>query len=385
MRDKAQHHARRKMQSSQYSQQSILANEAHIAEETDVLVRRIVDAAQKSETGTVDVYNFCALFSLEVILKVSFDRDCVDSEQEEPQNSLSQTLLDAMDATALLLPGALPFLRPLCTAGIGRYLPGIVGKASRQFDVWVELTHTILRDFAQKEKNLNRDQRFLATPFFTNTDEFLGRSMTEEEAVEEAMGLMFAGSRTTSTTLAYLIYCLASAEDIQSQLREELQALGEDPTISNVKDLPLLNAVIKETMRLHPTIFSTLPRVLDSPICIGDFVLPKDTEIGMQNYVHHRDPKVFPQPDEFLPNRWLHNNSNGEMNDAFTPFSLGPRNCIGQNLARVELLLATSRIFRNLKIKLADTKSSEDDMEMKDVFIILPKGQKLLVKVEVVV
>lgn len=351
----------------------MLTHQARIANLADVLVRRILQTARESNGGnTVDVYNFCVLFSVEVILKVALDRDCQGSGHD-----LSQRLLNAMDASALLLPGAFPFLRPLGAVGIGRHMLGIFGNAFRQFELWIEMTTALLREFRQQENALDSTQRFLVTPLLMNIDDFLGRGLDENEIVEETLSLLFAGSRTTSTTLTYLIYALASAQDIQVQLRDELLATGEN--LSDIKDLPLLNAIIKETMRLYPTIISTLPRVLDTPIVAGDHVLPKDTNIGMQNYVHHRDPKVFPQPDDFLPHRWLGDNS--DMNDALTPFSLGPRNCIGQNLARAELYLATSKIFRTMKVKLADTMRVED-MAMQDVFIGIPKGQKLVIKVE---
>jgi cytochrome P450 len=120
--------------------------------------------------------------------------------------------------------------------------------------------------------------------------------------------------------------------------------------------------------------------MLDVPIDVGGVVLPIGTEAGMQNYIHHRDPSVFPQPDEFVPDRWLQESK--DMNTALTPFSVGPRNCIGQNLARAELYLATSKIFRSLKLALHSDMAAPD-MEMEDRFNIAPKGRKLIVDVEV--
>ncbi len=100
-------------------------------------------------------------------------------------------------------------------------------------------------------------------------------------------------------------------------------------------------------MRLYPTNITTLPRVLDRYLMVGKHVLPTGTFVGMQNYVHHRDAGLFPHPDEFLPDRWLKADTKvKDMEATLTPFSLGPRSCIGQNLARAELYLATSKIFR---------------------------------------
>jgi cytochrome P450 len=111
-------------------------------------------------------------------------------------------------------------------------------------------------------------KRFIATSLLLNEDTFLGRQLSEDEAVEEAMGITFAGSGTTSTTLLYLLYNRSRPENLQFQLklREERRSVGE--SLNEVKDLTYLNAVIKETMRLNSTIISTLPRVLEVPIIV---------------------------------------------------------------------------------------------------------------------
>ena len=101
----------------------------------------------------------------------------------------------------------------------------------------------------------------------------------------------------------------------------------------------------------------------------------------MQNYVHHRDPTLFPEPDRFIPERWL-DGSVGDMNNALTPFSVGSRNCIGQTLAKAELYLAVSKIFRQLRISL-NTTMTDWDMVMEDRFNIAPKGRRLLLDIDV--
>ena len=180
--------------------------------------------------------------------------------------------------------------------------------------------------------------RLNKTPLLLSEDGYLGRKLHRIEIVEDLMEITFAGSGTTSTTLTYLPHRLAKHPEHRGRLRKELQMVGS--SLNEVKTLPFLNAVIKETMRLHPTIISTLPRVLDRPLTVGEHVLPKGTEVGMQNYVHHQDANVY-------PDRWLGEDSHiKNMDAALTPFSLGPRNCIGQNLAGAELYLATSRIAK---------------------------------------
>ncbi len=375
------HSARRKLQNPVFSQQAVLENESFIAEKADVLVRRMINAdsnnAQSKTNTTADVFLLDGLFSLEVILKCAFNRHYGDSPAGD-----SLTYLRAMDSSAvgIQVRAALPFI----TRAVGRHIPGFVGRSYRGWDLWETMTRTLVEGFQANEAAHDTRQRFMATPAIVNEDSFLGRKLSQPELIDEMMSIAFAGSGTTSTTLTYLMWSLAQDPVRQERLREELDAVGEKAGLSELQDLPFLNAVIKETFRLYPTIISTLPRVLEQPLTVDKYVLPKGTFVGMQNYVHHRDAKLFAHPDEFWPERWLdaHGARVKDMNAALTPFSLGPRNCIGQNLARAELYIATSKVFRKLRLSVNGAMTMWD-MEMEDRFNIAPKGRRCLLDVEV--
>lgn len=364
------------MQNPAYSQQAILENESFISEKADVLVRRMIGSAKTPRSGkpTADVFLLDGLFSLEVILKCAFNRHYGDSPAGD-----SLTYLKSMDSSAVAIQvrAALPFI----TRSIGVRFPGSIGKSYRGWDLWESMTKELVLQFQKNEMLTDTRQRFMATPVIMSQDTFLGRRLTQTELIDELMAVAFAGSGTTSTTLTYTMYSLAKDTKRQQRLREELQGAGT--SYNEVKDLPFLNAVIKETMRLYPTIISTLPRVLEQPLSVDKYVLPEGTFVGMQNYVHHRDATLYPHPDEWWPERWDVDEAKAkDMNAALTPFSLGPRNCIGQNLARVELYLAVSRIFRKLRLTV-NPAMTEWDMEMEDRFNIAPKGRKCLLDVEV--
>ena len=364
------------MQNPAYSQQAILENESFIAEKADVLVRRMMTSGKDLQSGktTADVFLLDGLFSLEVILKCAFNRHYGDSPAGD-----SLTYLKSMDSSAVAIQvrAALPFI----TRSIGIHIPGFIGKSYRGWDLWESMTKELIQQFQKNEDAEETRQRFMATTVNENEDACLGRKLTQIELIDELMAVAFAGSGTTSTTLTYLLYSLAWDTKRQERLREELQGAGE--SYNELKDLPFLNAVIKETMRVYPTIISTLPRVLEQPLSVDKFVLPEGTFVGMQNYVHHRDATLYPHPEEWWPERWLTEETKAkDMNAALTPFSLGPRNCIGQNLARAELYLATSKIFRMLRLTI-NTAMTEWDMEMEDRFNIAPKGRKCLLNVEV--
>lgn len=373
MTNQAQHSARRKIQNRPYSQQAINENEGLIS----TLAKRLTDRilAVSRESRNADVFPICGLFSLEVICQVAFNTDIAETSEDNAYN-----FLRAMDDSAKMLPirAAMPFLN----IAIGKHIPGFIGHTFRQFENWIGMTRHLYRQFSIKSEE-DKTERYLATPLLQAQDEFLGRSLTEDEAVEEAMGIAFAGSGTTSTTLVYLLWNLSRPENQhhQARLREELRSA--EPALKNLKHLPFLNAVIKETMRLNPTIISTLPRVVGTEIAIPgtDIVLPQGTKVGMQNYVHHRDSEVYPSPHTFNPDRWLGLGSTSLQEKFLTPFSVGSRNCIGQNLAWAELYLCTSSIFRRLELS-ATEETTAADMEMEDRFNISPRLKRLVLQVQ---
>lgn len=373
IRNKEAHKARRKLQNHSYSQQTVLRNEDFIGEKADILVQRIIRAAKESPSGrTSDVFTLNGLFSLEVILKCAFNRSYGDSPDGD-----SLTLLNMMERSSVAFATcvALPFI----TRKNGHLIPGVIGQAFKQWALWEAVTKGLLDQFIHGEVKEDTDHmRYMATAMVSNTDVYLGRKLTTDEALEELMGLTFAGSGTTSTLLSYLLWCLAKDTRTQDKLREEI--LGAGTTLNELQHLPLLNAVIKETHRVYPSFMGFLPRTLDHSITIGKYKLPKSITVSMASFVHQRDQDLFFDPDSWWPERWKFDTK--DMNAALTPFSIGVRNCIGQNLANAELYLATSKIIRKLKLRLSE-EMTDLDMEMEDRGPTIPKGRRLLLDIEV--
>ena len=150
-RDKAQHAARRKMQSQPYSQQAINENEALILQMAGRLSQRILDGAGASPSGTIDVYPFCGLFSFEVICKTGFNKDVSANSSDE-----GFLFLKAMDDSAKLLPinAAFPFLKKF---GLGQYVPGFIGHTFRRFSLWERLTRELYWGFQIIRREIARN------------------------------------------------------------------------------------------------------------------------------------------------------------------------------------------------------------------------------------
>jgi cytochrome P450 len=171
-----------------------------------------------------------------------------------------------------------------------------------------------------------------------------GSGMTDKQLREEAMTLYLAGHETTSLTLTWTWYLLATHPDAEAKLVEEWQRVlgGRSPTPDDLHNLPYTDAVISEAMRVYPPVY-LIGREATRDLELGGYRVRKGTTVFMSQWVSHRDPRYFPDPEAFRPERWLDGLAKRIPKYAYYPFGGGPRVCIGNTFALMEgaILLAT--------------------------------------------
>ena len=188
--------------------------------------------------------------------------------------------------------------------------------------------------------------------------------------------LIIAGSDTTATTLTFLMYHMAINPLLGKKLCEELAAHeiydSDSISVNNVRDLPYLNALIRETLRLHPPVPSVLVR--DTPpegIQFGDIALPGGIQVSTPNYSIQRDPRAFVQPDEFIPERWSTRPELILNRNAFFPFSIGAFACVGKQLAYNEMRTVAASLTLSFEVRLAEGEDGNDLLNNTvDVFVV---------------
>ena len=170
---------------------------------------------------------------------------------------------------------------------------------------------------------------------------------------DEAMVILVAGSETTASTLAAIMYHLLADRALLSRLKDELASAMPDPNqlpvASKLDGLSLLNGIIQETLRLYPGATHRQDRVCPDEDLIyqsangPQYVIPKGTAIGMTAPIINRHPDIYDRPNDFIPERYI---KNPELRKYNMSFSKGGRQCIGINLAYQELQSFTAGIFR---------------------------------------
>lgn len=171
-----------------------------------------------------------------------------------------------------------------------------------------------------------------------------GNGMTDVQVRDQTMTLIAAGHETTSNALAWTLYLLSEHSAVRQQLLAELATVlaGRTPTLDDLPRLPYLDGVLNESMRLYPPAW-VISRTALEPFERDGYAFPAGTRVLFSQWVIHRLPEVWGDPEQFRPERWDPENGQKPAPGAYFPFGGGPRMCIGMPFAQLEmrLLLAT--------------------------------------------
>jgi cytochrome P450 len=185
-------------------------------------------------------------------------------------------------------------------------------------------------------------------------DEEDGSSMTNEQLRDEAMTIFLAGHETTANALAWTFYLLGENPQIAAKVTEELDRVlgGRLPTLADLKALPYLAMVFKETLRLYPPA-PGLARQPIEDVELGGHRIPVDATVSVSIWALHRNPRLWADPLKFDPERFNATNEPLIPKYAYLPFGGGPRVCIGNMFAEMEALLVLATILSRYTLETA--------------------------------
>jgi len=180
-----------------------------------------------------------------------------------------------------------------------------------------------------------------------------GTRMSDQQLRDEAMTLYLAGAETTALTLTWTWYLLSQHAQAERKLVDEWRRVlsGRPPSAGDLADLPYTAAVIHEAMRLYPPVY-VIGREATTELELGGYRVKRGYTVLMSQWVNHRDPKYFPDPERFSPERWENGLLARLPKFAYYPFGGGQRLCIGSHFATMEAIILLATIGQKYRFTL---------------------------------
>ncbi|MDR7335549.1 cytochrome P450 [Roseateles asaccharophilus] len=233
------------------------------------------------------------------------------------------------------------------------WLP-LPGKAAKRHAE--RLLHGLLRRHIDSRRSDDASRGDLLGMLLALRDEATGEALSPQEVYDQCMVSFQAGHETSATALLWWSWLLATHPDVQQRVRAEVDAVlqGRVPTADDATALPWLSATLKEAMRLYPPVAALLTRRLTRDITLAGVHLPARTLVRVTPWLLHRDPRWWPEePLAFKPERFLGDAAHAIPRGAYIPFGLGPRVCLGQHFAVLEMTLIAALLLQRFELAAA--------------------------------
>uniref|UniRef100_A0AAG5DEV8 Cytochrome P450 n=1 Tax=Anopheles atroparvus TaxID=41427 RepID=A0AAG5DEV8_ANOAO len=326
--------------------------------EADILVNKLEHRANK---GEFDIYDYITLYALDSICATSMGVQI--NAQEDPNNEyargvkqMSEFIFRRVFSVMRQFP-SLFFLYPYAREQ-GRVIKklhdftnSVIERRRKQLQAEQSVGKV---EFNPDEDDLYSKRRdtFLDQLLKVTVD---GKPLSTADIREEVDTFMFEGHDTTTSGISFTILNLAKHQDIQQKVFNEIdQMLGADAkttvlTSALLQEMKYLDMVVKESLRLVPPV-PFIGRKLLEDMEMNGTIIPAGTTISLNIFAIHRNPKVFPDPEKFIPERFSDDNDIKRGPYDYIPFSAGFRNCIGQKYALLEMKVTIVKLLASYRI-----------------------------------
>ncbi|XP_076146051.1 cytochrome P450 3A27-like [Alosa pseudoharengus] len=321
-----------------------------------------------------DTKEYFGAYSMDVVTSTAFsvDIDSLNNPKDPFVTNIKKMLkFDALNPLLLII-AFFPFMIPIFEKMNFALFPASVT------DFFYAALQTIK---SQREANSHQSRvDFLqlmvdsqAPQKENGTGDGAHKGLSDHEILSQAMIFIFAGYETSSSTMNFLFYNLATNPDTLKKLHDEIDEVFPDKAevqYEALMQMEYLDSVINETLRLHAPV-TRLERVCKKTVDVGGVIIPKGAIVMVPTYALHRDPELWTDPETFKPERFSKENKESIDPYSYMPFGLGPRNCIGMRFALISMKLAIVELLQRFTI--STCAETEIPVELDNMGLLAPK------------
>jgi cytochrome P450 len=314
----------------------------------DAYARQVSGAAADAYDGLpadgrtpIDAEHTMNMLAMDIILRTMFgtkvDKDTARTEQ-------AIRTLAAIGYAEMFLPFTIPTWAPLPRQAQKR----------RELRLLDGLVRSHIQDRrAAVAGGRDAGEDLLGMLLAARDEEGDGQTLSDDEIRDQLMTIFLAGHETTATALAWAAWALAADPDLAARAALETDAVlgARAPVMADLPCLPLLASVVKETLRRYPPVPGVLMRRAIEDVEIGGWLVPKGSLVTMPFFVAQRDARWFEQPERFDPSRFDEAAARDLPRGAYIPFGAGPRVCIGNSFASMEMTLALAMLVQRFTLR----------------------------------
>ncbi len=285
---------------------------------------------------TLDIAKEMMHLTLAIVGRTLFDTE-TEAEAEQVREALSETM---KGYTRAMLPFA-------------EFLDRLPLRRNRHYLRARNVLDSIIYRIIDERRRSGEDRGDLLSMLLRAQDEEGdGGRMTDLQLRDEAITIFLAGHETTANTLTWTWYLLSEHPDIEQRLHRELDSVlaGRLPTAEDFPRLQYTEMVITEAIRLYPPAWILGRRALKD-YKLGPYIVPAGAIVIMSPYVMHHDPRYFPDPFRFDPDRWTPEARASRPQFSYFPFGGGPRRCIGEGFALMESIMVLATLARKWSLR----------------------------------
>jgi cytochrome P450 len=317
--------------------------------------------ARWNDGDTLDLSEEMMRLTLGIVGKTLFDADVVSDARE-----VGEAMTVVMDLFNTI---TIPFFELIQKLP----LPQL-----RRFDAAKARLDAIIYRLIEERRRSSEDRGDLLSMLLLAQDtEGDGGTMTDQQLRDEVMTIFLAGHETTANALTWTWYLLSQNPDVEQKLHEEIDRVlaGCVPAYEDVAELKFTEMVLAESMRLYPPAWAT-GRLAIVETEIAGYTVPPKALVLMSQFVMHRDPRYFPEPLRFDPERWTPAARESRPQFSYFPFGGGPRRCIGEGFAWMEGVLLLATLAQRWRLRLVPN----HPVALKPVITLRPKhGMRMVI------